>query len=430
MRQYLARVGLILVGSVGLGRTCAADAVKTGFRQPAEFEPQAAVWLCADPNIAEFKTVTAAMAKALMPHVKVKMIAETDDTLAQAKATLKEQGVDPGKIEFLVDPLDTYFMRDAAVYLINDRGDMALLDLKWSDYGLPGWGQRLHPNDPEKAAKLATQVNTAADAFEQVLAKATKATVVSSPLFLENATFEVNGRGVLLISEPLALERNPGLSRAQIEQHLLAIPGVKKVIWLAEGVAEDPLEIATIEGDYVGMGAGGHTDEFVRFADARTILLAWQEPSDEGQHPLHRINHERMKKNLSILEQATDQDGKPFRVIKVPLPAVIERTLVLAPTGDPSTMWHNTTFPAAEGRKAGQKVKQVAAATYLNFVIANEVVLLPSYVEDGTDPTLEQRVGVIFKDAFPGRTLQFIRCAELNFHGGGLHCATLSEPKR
>ena len=93
-------------------------------------------------------------------------------------------------------------------------------------------------------------------------------------------------------------------------------------------------------------------------------------------------------------------------------------------------MWRYSAFPASQGRKAGDVVKQVAAATYLNFVIANQVVLLPTYVDDGTDPAVEKRVAQIFQDVFPGRTIQFIRCTELNFHGGGLHCATLSEPKR
>jgi agmatine deiminase len=268
------------------------------------------------------------------------------------------------------------------------------------------------------------------DGLEAVLAAPLKASVIPSSLFLENATFEVNGRGVLLISESLALERNPGMTREQIEVQLQAIPGVKKVIWLAEGVAEDPLGISTIEGNYVGIGAGGHTDEFVRFVDASTIFLAWEEAPGPQAHPVQRINHERMTRNYNILAHATDQDGKPFRVVKVPQPAVVQQPLKLLGKDDHATMWHNTAFPASEGRKEGDAVIQVASATYLNFLIANDVVLVPSYVQDGTDPAVEKRVAQLFQDAPPGRTIKFIRCTPLNYHGGGIHCATLSEPKR
>lgn len=409
----------------------AADASDyTGFRQPGEFEPQAAVWLSADGESPEFKVATAEMAKALLGHVQVKMIVETDASLAAAKVELRAKGVDIDRIEFLVNPLDTYFMRDASVYLVNGRGDIALLDLKWSDYGLPGWGQRLYPHEPARAAKVAAHVNTAADGLEAVLAAPLKARLIPSSLFLENATFEVNGRGVLLISEPLALERNPGLTREQIEVQLRAIPGVKKVIWLADGVAEDPEEISTIEGNYVGMGAGGHTDEFVRFVDASTIFLAWEDAPGPHAHPVQRLNAARMAKNYDILTHATDQDGKLFRVIKVPQPAVVQQPLKLLGKDDQTSMWHNTTFPASEGRKEGDVVMQVAASTYLNFLIANDVVLVPSYVEDGTDPAVEKHVAQIFSDALPGRAIKFIRCTPLNYHGGGIHCATLSEPKR
>ncbi|MCE9594425.1 MAG: agmatine deiminase family protein, partial [Planctomycetes bacterium] len=72
---------------------------------------------------------------------------------------------------------------------------------------------------------------------------------------------------------------------------------------------------------------------------------------------------------------------------------------------------------------------QVAAASYLNLLIANDVVLVPSFVEDGTDPALQERVRVQLEGAFPGRAIRFVHASPLNWHGGGPHCATLSEPR-
>lgn len=85
-------------------------------------------------------------------------------------------------------------------------------------------------------------------------------------------------------------------------------------------------------------------------------------------------------------------------------------------------------FPATEGRRVGDKVIHVAAASYLNYVVANDLVLLPSYVAEGTPQAVEDQVGDIMARAFPGRTIKFIDAARLNWVGGGIHCATNSQP--
>lgn len=399
------------------------------FRQPAEFEPQETVWISAKPDDPDYMRVTAEMVSALLPHVTVKMLLPNDATVAKARKSLQQNGVRTDAIEFVASPLATFFLRDGTVYLVNGRGDLAVLDFKWSMYGLPGWCERLYPDDPEGAAKCVGYLNAEQDGFDEWFARASNAVVISSPLFLENAAIEVNGKGVLLISEPLAFERNPGLSRDEVEGALLEIPGVRKVIWLGEGLAQDPLAMSTIEGRFVGMGAGGHTDEFVRFADPSTILLPWIEDDRVSAHPLNRINRERMEENYAILAGSTDQDGQPFRIIKVPMPSVIERKVILSPKEDKSSSWNEAYFPASERRKAGDEVIHVAASSYLNLLIANDIVLVPSFVEDGTPVAVQDRVRSILEGAFPGRTVRFIHATPFNWMGGGPHCATLSQPR-
>ena len=191
-----------------------------------------------------------------------------------------------------------------------------------------------------------------------------------------------------------------------------------------------PLHRATITGSYVGWGTGGHTDEFVRFADARTVLLAWADETEARQHPVARLNQRRMEINFDILSGSTDQNGKPLRVIKVPLPRTIERPVVLSAGADTaySAQWTAASFPLREGRREGATVQQVATSSYLNHVLANGLVLLPDYVAHGTPAQRQDQVCEIYQSVFPGCKIQLINAVNANWTGGGAHCATLSEP--
>jgi agmatine deiminase len=191
--------------------------------------------------------------------------------------------------------------------------------------------------------------------------------------------------------------------------------------------AEDPHLKRTITGNYVGIGTGGHVDEYVRFAGPRTILLAWVEDHEIGDHPLNVINRERMERNLARLSAARDQDGRPFRIVKVPLPKIIEREETIVERSSDELFFSASSFPTSEGRKAGDKVTRVASTSYLNFLICNGLVLLPTYVKDGTPPEVERKVQRIFADALPRHEIRFIDVTAINWGGGGIHCATLSE---
>lgn len=397
---------------------------QSSMRQPGEFEPQSAVWLSADPEDPAFMKVTSELAKALQPHVRLKMVLENQAAVKKVRSKLIQFGVHAGSITFYFDKQAAFFMRDATVFTVDRNKNLGIIDLKWSLYGYEAWCNTLFPDDPKTKSEYLAYYDRKDDGLDGFLAKVTGAKVVKSPLLLENATFEVNGRGVLLISKKLAMSRHPKMTVSAIERELRNLPGIQKVIWLDEGMAEDPHMVATIRGEYVGEGAGGHTDEFVRFADAHTIMLAWVEDKSPS-HQVDQVNRERMVKNFEILSKATDQDGKRFRVIKVPTPKPIERPVKLASKG----LWHSGLFPKKEGRMTGDKLIQVAAASYLNFVIANDVVVVPSFVQDGTPKETEAKVKQIMTAAFPMRRIVFVHATPLTWHGGGLHCATLNEPQ-
>jgi len=421
-------ISLALIASV-LGWMPSLKSETPAPRQPGEYEPQSAIWLSAEPDNAEFMHVTARLVKSLQPHVPIKMLLLDDAQVSKARESLKADGVDIDRVTFCKDPGATLFMRDGTVFMVGDNSQLSVLDLKWSMYGLPTWCHKRYSDNPKAEAECLSYLKPGDDGLDDYLSHATNASVVKSPLMLENATFEVNGKGVLLITEALAHDRQPNQTRQEIENELLKVPGIKKVIWLGEGLAEDPLGIATIEGKYVGRGAGGHTDEFVRFVNANTILLAWVDDERAKDHPIDRINHERMKRNFEILSKATDQDGKPFQVIKVPMPSPVEREVTLAPKTDMVSDWNEVFFHPSEGRKAGDKVTVVAAASYLNFIITNDYVLVPSFVEDGTPQAIQDKVRDSMISAFPGRTIEFVNATPFTWNGGGPHCATLNEPR-
>jgi agmatine deiminase len=132
--------------------------------------------------------------------------------------------------------------------------------------------------------------------------------------------------------------------------------------------------------------------------------------------------------NHAILSRSTDAHGRRIRIIKVPLPEVVERQEVLAEKSADPLGFSVSSFPASEGRKIGDRIKRIAAASYLNYLVVNGHLVVPTYAKDGTSETKERHVAAIFRKAFPGKSLHWVRATDVNWGGGGIHCATNSEP--
>lgn len=404
------------------------------FRIPGEFEPQRAQWLSYSEALED---TTAALAAALLPHTPLVFLVGDDEQALQVRRLLDSRGlaaIAQGRVRIHVDPLAMFYLRDSAVFATgpspSGAPSLAVVDFRWNLYGLPGWCGRRYPRNSRQMARCAADTETTRDALDRAIARLAGAAIAPSALYMEGGGIESNGRGLLVACEALVRIRNPKLSRAELERLHLALPGVKRVVWLPEGLAEDPHMRATITGNYVAWGTGGHTDEFVRFADERTVLLAWPDDAEAASHPVARLNRRRMQRNFEILSAATDLDGRPLRVLKVPMPRIVERRVRLSADADRalSDQWTADFFPPGEKRKEGETVIQVASASYLNFVAANGVIVLPDYLPHGTPADVQGRVQQLFEQAFPGRVIRFVDSMALNWLGGGLHCATLHEP--
>jgi len=197
--------------------------------------------------------------------------------------------------------------------------------------------------------------------------------LVAPGMVLEGGSIDVNGNGLLLTSEACLLNqnRNPAMNREEIEQRLQRYLGIKKVLWLGDGI--------------VGDDTDGHVDDMARFVNETTVLIAVEDnPGDENYAPL-QDNYERLKRY-------TDLDGNPLNVVVLPMPDPVVHDDFRLP------------------------------ASYANFYIANTVVLVPTYRCAQDDRALQ-----ILQDFFPTRSVVGIDCTDLVWGLGAIHCITHEE---
>lgn len=396
-------------------------------RLSAEFDPVAAVWLGWD---AGHEALSLALARALVRHVPIRMLVRDAAAEDRARLRMQQAGLATDAVRFVQDSHAMFFTRDAAVFGVDAQGQRFLVDFRWTHYGWAEWCRRTFGRTRDLPEFCRRPEDPLAGELDLRFGDALGLPAFQSSLAMEGGGVEVNGRGLLIANEALWRTRNPGLDRDALQERLLRLPGMRKVLWVPHGLAHDPLHRGTITGNYVGWGTGGHTDEFVRFADPQTVLLAWPDAQDARSDPVARANLRRMQANYAALSDATDLQGQPLRVLKVPLPRTVQRTVTLSADADIaySEQWTAQTFPRRERRREGQQVRQVAITSYLNHVVANGVVLLPDYLPHGTPPERQDQVRDIYRAAFPGRKIRFLDAISLNWVGGGLHCATLTEP--
>jgi agmatine deiminase len=194
-------------------------------------------------------------------------------------------------------------------------------------------------------------------------------------MVLEGGSIEINGTGTLLTTRSCLLNpnRNPDLTQPEIEQRLRDYLGVTHILWLGDG----------IEGD----DTDGHIDDLTRFVDRDTVVTVVEEDeSDPNYRPL--------RENRELLETMELEDGQPLQIIELPMPAKIVRD--------------------------GQRLP----ASYANFYIANQVVLLPVFAD-----AHDKWAVAVLEKALPGRRIVPIDCRELIWGLGAFHCLTQQQPR-
>jgi agmatine deiminase len=411
-----------------------------GYAVPAEWEPQESVWLAWptwEPMVGtSMVPQVLTIIEAVTPHQLVDLIVNFEPEEAAARARLVERGIPLSRVRFRHIHHTDFWTRDVgAVFLRDALGRLAAVDLDFNSYGLA------------EASKFFIPAAQIEEKIDKVMAQQLGIPVFSSPLVLEGGGLEFNGRGTLLVTESVVLqpERNPGITRDQAEAELKRVFAVQKVIWLKNGVYADDAPfygpIPGPNGPVIPLVTHGHTDEFVRWIDDHTVLLAEvteAEASAAGPNSIAAVTRARMEENYQRLAQATTRDGQPITIVRIP--AAEEMFQVVRPgDGDfDALIGMVRTDPGHEGEPllaAGQtEVEVVRTTSYLNYFVANKVVLVAEYWRPGRPLRMlakDQQARAILQAAFPDRTLIAIPGIEdVNLAGGGIHCITQQMPAR
>ncbi|KAK9817144.1 hypothetical protein WJX72_010271 [[Myrmecia] bisecta] len=213
-----------------------------------------------------------------------------------------------------------------------------------------------------------------------------------SPIVLEGGSIHVDGEGTLLTTEECLLNpnRNPHLSKQQIEHHLKEMLGVQKVIWLVKGL-------------YADEDTSGHVDNFACFARPGVVLLAWTDDKSDPQY-------ERSQAALEVLSRATDAKGRHLEVLKVPVP--------------PPMYYTEADCHSEDGQSTTRKPGDRLAASYINFYIANGGIVMPAF---GVHPA-DLDAQAVLQMAFPDRKVVPVPTREVLLGGGNIHCITQQQP--
>lgn len=392
------------------------------FEAKAEFDEQKGVYI-AFSNVEHINglsnhPVTANIIANLLPFIKVNFIVPSDSALNVFKPFLHDSLWKHPNLNIIKQPYQEFWLRDMGpVFLKNAKNERVMLD-----YSFNAWGY---------SDSMTVQLD---ENLDENLANYLKIPILSTPLIHEGGDSEFNGKGTMIVVEAVEKQRNPSLSLQQMEQIFKDKFGQKKIIWLKKGVHEDdfsfdgPIPIGRNELGYTLLTTGGHIDEFCRFVNPNTLLLA-QVDSADFDDPIAKENYIRMEENYQILKNATDQDGKPFTIIRMPMPRTIIRKLN---TKDYVYQQLSAMNFEKTGMKfpIGKAVNGIMASSYLNFLITNKVVLAQKYYKEGMDLTFKKRDEAslkILKSVFPDRTIIQLDATPVNWGGGGIHCITANE---
>jgi len=370
-----------------------------GYRMPAEWEPHEGTWLSWPHNprtwVGNFGPIPAVfgeIVRALCEQEIVHICVRDGMSEASVRKLLQNGNVDCSNVRFHHIPTNDAWARDhGPIFVIRDgkAQSLPLLETAESsadstalatntapapiaiiDWKFNSWGEKYPPWDDD-------------DAVPEKVADALKMLCFHPRMVLEGGSIEVNGKGALLTTECVLLNpnRNPSMTRKQIEARLDEYLGARHVIWLGDGIAGDDTD--------------GHIDDLSRFVNTTTIVTVVEEDPED-------VNYSPLQTNYERLQDARDQDGAKFEIVKLPTPGKVFRGAV----------------------HADRPAEERLPASYANFYIGNGAVLVPIFGHENDKKAL----GMI-GEFFPGRKVVGIHCKDLVGGYGAIHCVTQQQPR-
>ena len=339
-----------------------------GFRMPAEWTPQAAVWLSWPLNPVTWRdrreallSAYARFAAAISHHEPVRINCAIEHQ-SKARDDLRAAGANLARVEFFDIPTNDAWCRDHGPVFTRHRetGEVAVVDFTFN-----AWGGKFPPWDLD-------------DAVPARVAEHLRLRRFVIPMICEGGALEVNGEGLLLTTESVLLNpnRNTGWDKARTESMLRGALGVDDILWLPSGLLGDDTD--------------GHIDTLTRFFRPDAVLTVHDDDPSNA-------NHATLARNTRILEAFRTRAGNRLEVVRLPNP-------------DPIRVdnWRQEVLPPS----------------YANFLIVNDAVIVPTYRQ----PAKDDAALATLARCYPGRAIVPVDCHDIVLEGGALHCLSQQQP--
>ena len=365
-----------------------ATPASLGYRMPAEWEPQQAIWLQWPGEYPvtrgngdlgyqmQMEKTWLLMTRAIHKVARVEILAQNNAQAEHIHGSLEYYNFDLGRIGIHVTQTADVWHRDSGpVFLTNHQGEVALTNWNFNGWGsYPQWGE-IEGHIPRTVSEIL------------------ELPLFVAPIVTEGGAIEVNGSGSLIATRSSIVNnnRNPGKSEAEIEQALKDYLGVSNIIWLSGA----PPEVCELE---LGDSTDYHIDIAARFANRNTVLYAWTDDPSDPRYP-YLVQH------LDELKQATDETGAALNLVALPLPH--DGVYSIGDRHDPLL-----------GSGSG-----FTDASYLNYLLCNGLLLVPAFGNRNDAVTQN-----ILAGCFPEHRIVPIPVVSLTAEGGAIHCVTQQQP--
>lgn len=270
---------------------------------------------------------------------------------------LKEHGCPIRNVHFHFIKTNESWCRDHGPAFVTKGNRLAIVD-----WAFNAWGGKYPPYDDD-------------DNVPTRIAEEFRLPVFYPKVIMEGGSVEFNGAGTVMTTTDCLLNknRNPNLSREQIEQYLKDYYGQQHVCWLTGGIRGDDTD--------------GHIDDLARFISPTKLVIAVEPDAKDANYRLLRSARKQV-------EKLVDQDGKPFDIIEIPMPKAVVHD--------------------------GERLP----ATYINFYFINGALLVPTYGDKKND----RKALEILQSHLPKHKVIGVDCTELIWGLGAIHCLTQQMP--
>ena len=336
------------------------------YRFPAEWEKHAATWLSWPHKeeswpgkINTIYPIYARFIKALTQGEMVYINVNDEQMKAKAIEQLNRQDVDLEKVKFYLHPINDAWCRDhGPAFLVNGNAEHKKIIIDWN---YNAWGNKYPPYDLD-------------DVIPTKIAKALGIPVYNPGIVMEGGSVDFNGTGTVLTTTACLLNknRNPHLSKKQIEEYLINYYCVDNILWLNDGI--------------VGDDTDGHIDDITRFVNNNTVVTVIEHNKKDDNYLL-------LKENAEALDKMVLENGKHINVVELPMPSPL----------------------IYEGQRL--------PASYANFYIGNAAVVVPTYRDKNDDKALS-----ILQEHFADRKVIGLDSTDIIWGLGSFHCLSQQEP--